>query len=100
MLSWLNSASRFKGKGLVSRGTLEGSVSIRKQSSISVEAPCRVNSSATETLVKWSIPPRGIEVESKGRCTSVASLAFVPMMSGPPEILKYLSIISTNPQPR
>ena len=40
------------------------------------------------------MPPRGIDVESKGRCTSVASLAFVPMMSGPPEILKYLSKVS------
>lgn len=91
MSSWLNSANRFMGKGLVSRGTLEGSVSIRKQSSISVSAPLRVKVSATGTLVKWSIPPRGMEVESKRRCQSVASLAFVPMMSGPPEILKYLS---------
>jgi hypothetical protein len=76
----------------VSMGTLEGSVSTMKQSSMSGSVALSVNGVVTWTLVpsrlNVSTVPRGMPVESMGRYLSVQSSAMVPAIVGSPERLK------------
>ena len=85
---WVNCARSLSGRERVSRGTLDGSSSITKQSSISGSVGCMINGFVTSVSVNCSTLPTGIPLESMGRYLLVNSCALVPSIVGPPEMLK------------